>query len=251
MYQLFHLVIFLRGQGIKIFSLVVNECAENGFVLPTLEKIDPNELTELEKENMEIFGSTELEEEESEVPDSERYKVMRENNVKYDDLIDEESNNNRTKKNNEDLDISNLSNNDDIFQLKSDFNVIKMTEDSYEGAIVLVPKPNIYFEPVTVLDFSSLYPSEMIASDLSHDRIVEDDCWLGDEGKLRLQELGYDVLDRTYDNFSWVDNNNKSKGKLKNGEITIRFVQYRDGRKGLIPRILQKLLGARKATKKE
>ena len=55
--------------------------------------------------------------------------------------------------------------NNDVFQLRSDFNVIKMTEDSFEGAIVLVPKPNIYFEPVTVLDFSSLYPSEMISSD--------------------------------------------------------------------------------------
>ena len=148
------------------------------------------------------------------------------------------------------MDISKLSNDTDVFKLKSDFNVIKMTEDSYEGAIVLVPKPDIYFEPVTVLDFSSLYPSEMIASDLSHDRIVEDDCWLGEDGKKRLEELGYDVLDRTYDNFSWIDLNNKSKGKLKNGEITIRFVQYRDGSKGLIPRILQKLLGARKATKK-
>ena len=57
----------------------------------------------------------------------------------------------------------------------------------------------------------------MIASDLSHDRIVEDDCWLGEDGKKRLEELGYDVLDRTYDNFSWIDLNNKAKGKLKNG----------------------------------
>ena len=57
-----------------------------------------------------------------------------------------------------------------------------MTEDSYEGAIVLTPKPDIYTEPITVLDFSSLYPSEMIASDLSHDRICEDPYWLGDEG---------------------------------------------------------------------
>ena len=34
-----------------------------------------------------------------------------------------------------------------------------MTADSYEGAIVLTPKPDIYTEPITVLDFSSLYPS--------------------------------------------------------------------------------------------
>jgi DNA polymerase delta subunit 1 len=138
-----------------------------------------------------------------------------------------------------------------VFQLKSDFNVIKVTEDGYEGAIVLTPKPNIYFEPITVLDFASLYPSEMIASDLSHDRIVEDECWLGDEGIKRLDALGYDVLDRSYDNYSWVDPKNKNKGKYKNGVVTIRFVQTRDGSKGLMPRILQKLLTARKKKKKE
>ena len=125
-----------------------------------------------------------------------------------------------------------------------------MTEDSFEGAIVLVPKPNIYFEPVTVLDFSSLYHSEMIASDLSHDRIVEDECWLGEEGEKRLNALGYDVLDRSYDNLVWVDPKNKNKGKRKDGIKTVRFVQTRDGEKGLIPKILMKLLGARKATKK-
>jgi hypothetical protein len=126
-----------------------------------------------------------------------------------------------------------------------------MTEDGYEGAIVLTPKPNIYFEPITVLDFASLYPSEMIASDLSHDRIVEDECWLGDEGKSRLDALGYDVLDRSYDNLVWVDPKNHGKGKKPEGQTHVRFVQPKTGEKGLIPRILQKLLGARKASKKK
>ena len=53
-----------------------------------------------------------------------------------------------------------------------------------------------------------------IASDLSHDRIVEDECWLGEEGKKRLDALGYDVLDRSYDNLVWVDPKNKNKGKI-------------------------------------
>ena len=71
---------------------------------------------------------------------------------------------------------------------------------SYEGAIVLKPKPDIYFEPVTVLDFSSLYPSEMIASDLSHDRIVEDECWLGDEGiHEQHKELSIDLSQEEQD----------------------------------------------------
>ena len=42
----------------------------------------------------------------------------------------------------------------------------------YEGAIVLTPKPGIYFEPVAVLDYASLYPSSMIAENVSHDSMV-------------------------------------------------------------------------------
>ena len=229
--------IFLRGQGIKIFSLVVNECAENGFVLPTLEKVEMDEdEVELDiSDRQNIISNTNFDNFRGENPED-----IEESNYK---------NNNKLKNGKHNIKVKAIENND-VFQLKSDFNVIKMTEDSFEGAIVLVPKPNIYFEPVTVLDFSSLYPSEMIASDLSHDRIVEDECWLGDEGKKRLDILGYDVLDRTYDNFAWIDPKNKNKGKRKDGTKTVRFAQTRNGDKGLIPKILMKLLGARKATKK-
>jgi DNA polymerase elongation subunit (family B) len=212
--------IFLRGQGIKIFSLIVNECSENGFLLPTLEKIY------LEEEELDISSALSLDKQISKTPI-----------------------NNKDDKTN--LDISQLDeDNNDIFKLSNDFNVIKMTEDSYEGAIVLTPKPGIYFEPITVLDFSSLYPSEMIASNLSHDTMVEDDIWLGDEGTKRLKLLGYNILDRTYDNYKWIDVNKKSKGKIKDGITTIRFVQPVDGSKGLIPKVLMKLLSQRKAVKK-
>ena len=47
-----------------------------------------------------------------------------------------------------------------------------VNQDSYEGAIVFVPKPQICYEPVTVLDYASLYPSCMIAENISHDSIV-------------------------------------------------------------------------------
>ena len=52
--------------------------------------------------------------------------------------------------------------------------VVKSPKDrtGYEGAIVLKPKPGIYFEPVAVLDYASLYPSSMIAENVSHDSIV-------------------------------------------------------------------------------
>jgi DNA polymerase elongation subunit (family B) len=138
------------------------------------------------------------------------------------------------------------------FTLKSNFNQIIMNEESYEGAIVLNPKTDIYTEdPITVLDFSSLYPSEMISSDLSHDRICEDPYWLGETGAKHLADLGLSYLDRTYDNFMWINSKIKSQGKRKCGTTTVRFVQYPDGQKGLIPRVLQGLLKSRKDTKKK
>ena len=90
----------------------------------------------------------------------------------------------------------------------------------------------------------------MIASDLSHDRFVEDACWLGDDGRQRLEELGYEVLDRSYDNLVWVDPKNKGKGKRPEGKTHVRFVHPKTGEKGLIPKIEMKLLAARKAAKK-
>lgn len=50
----------------------------------------------------------------------------------------------------------------------------KSNNSSYEGAIVLPPKKGMYLEdPVAVLDYASLYPSSMIASNISHEVIVK------------------------------------------------------------------------------
>ena len=90
----------------------------------------------------------------------------------------------------------------------------------------------------------------MIASNLSHDSHCENPYWLGDQGGERIKKLGHSYLDVEYDVFDLIDPKNKNKGKKKVGVTTERFVQYADGRKGLVPMILKKLLGARKATKK-
>ena len=43
----------------------------------------------------------------------------------------------------------------------------------YEGAVVLKPNPGIYLdEPVSVLDYASLYPSSIIENNLSHETYV-------------------------------------------------------------------------------
>ena len=254
--------IFLRGQGIKAFSLITNECAKEEFLLPVLEKIEPDEV-ELDdttrQKHLHIAFKTEH--------DDDGDDLVEETATIFEDiLIDTATTATTTTASTtasttattttiatttttatQELHPSQIR-----LQLKKNFNQIIMRDESYEGALVLKPQTDIYTDdPITVLDFSSLYPSEMITSDLSHDRICEDPYWLGDSGAYHLQQLGLSYLDRTYDNFEWIDANIKSKGKRKCGFTTVRFVQYPDGKKGLIPRILMSLLASRKATKKK
>jgi DNA polymerase elongation subunit (family B) len=153
--------IFMRGQGIKIFSLVAKQCKEDDFVIPTLNKGKVGEVDENEPED----------------------------------------------------------------------------EEGYEGAIVLEPKTGIYTEdPVSVLDYASLYPSSMISENLSHDCLVERD------GKYDNLP-GVEYLDVSYDIYEKV---NEKKTKI--GERISRFVQ---NEKGVIPRILMTLLRKRKETRKK
>jgi len=265
--------IFLRGQGIKAFSLITNECAKEDFLLPVLERIEPEELT--------VDDSTRLAHtqtaQQRETADDDNDNIVDDDNLpdviddaESDDEDGDESEDDsstaardisksKTDKKMNDRKQSASKGNADAeihpskmrFKLPKDFNRIMMTDESYEGALVLKPVTDIYTEdPITVLDFSSLYPSEMITSDLSHDRICEDPYWLGESGARHLEQLGLSYLDRSYDNFEWIDPKKRSKGKRKCGMTTVRFVQYPDGRKGLIPRILMGLLASRKATKK-
>lgn len=148
--------IFMRGQGIKIFSLVAKECKNEGFLIPTISKV-----------------------------------------------IDKEE------------------------------------EDGYEGAIVLEPKTGIYIDdPVSVLDYASLYPSSMISENLSHDCIVIDPKYDNLPG-VEYLNIAYDIYEGEGDK------------KKKAGERICRFVQLPDGEKGIIPQILMKLLKQRKETRKK
>ena len=62
----------------------------------------------------------------------------------------------------------------------------------YEGAIVLEPEVGMYLEqPVSVLDYNSLYPSSMISHNLSHDSLVMDAAYDRLPG-LEYAEVVYD-----------------------------------------------------------
>ena len=128
---------------------------------------------------------------------------------------------------------------------------------TYAGAVVLRPKPDIYLEnPVAVLDFSSLYPSIIINCNMSHETLVQDSYYLGDEGGQRLKNMGLVYKDIEIHVWKMINGVNTKKTTKH------RFIQPKketekqpDGsyskpeNRGIIPRILMKLLAARKSTR--
>lgn len=154
--------IFMRGQGVKIFSLVAKQCRDDGMLIPT-----------------------------------------------------------RYAKRNVDGTLASPDGEDD---------------QGYEGAIVLEPQTGMYLDdPVTVLDYNSLYPSSMISENLSHDSLVIDPAY--------ANVPGVEYVDISYDKYE-----GKGAEKRKVGVQVCRFAQQDD--KAVLPRILQRLLQQRKATRK-
>ena len=128
-------------------------------------------------------------------------------------------------------------------------------QDSYEGAIVLTPTPGFYFKsPVGVADFASLYPSTIISENISHDTLA----WVKGydlNGKFLKYDYGSEEITGT----TWTDiefdvwgvkegDVRKNPEKVKRG---VRVCRYAQNVKGTLPDIVQKLLAARKAKRKE
>jgi len=212
--------IFLRGQGVKIFSLVAKECRDHDFLVPVLKKAsdygDDDKLREIRKQIRELSNKND---EDSEGPK-----------------------NFRKKDQDQDFQIGSALDDTGVDYIPED-------DDGYEGAIVLDPTPGIYLEePISVLDYGSLYPSSMISENLCHTSIVLDP---------KFDNLpGYTYLNVVYDIKKWIDPDRESLGKITVGQKTCRFVQFpndANGKavKGIIPMILQKLLAARKIYKKK
>ena len=140
--------------------------------------------------------------------------------------------------------------------------IIQDDNEGYEGAIVLDPLSGIYLdnEPVAALDFSSLYPSSIISENLSHDSVV----WVKDydlkgslvavkEGSDAYDNLeGWEYLEVDYDILKPSPTDTRKHPVLKPaGRRVCRFAQPLDSSvKATLPKILQKLLNQRKATRK-
>jgi len=135
-------------------------------------------------------------------------------------------------------------------------NQIIMTQEglegdaSYEGAIVLPPKIGMYLDqPIPVLDFNSLYPSNMIAYNLSPDtlayvknydlngKLLNPECVKKFEG-FQIDEVGYDI---------------KNDDGQAVGRQVCGFVQptVNPQTLGLLPLTLDILLKKRKETRKK
>jgi DNA polymerase elongation subunit (family B) len=113
--------------------------------------------------------------------------------------------------------------------------------EGYEGAIVLEPKEAIYLdEPIVVFDYGSLYPSSMICRNLSHDTFIIDKSYMDiKDDNIEIIKVSYDLYEGTGDK------------KTKTGVQDCYYATYKDGKKGVIPDILDMLLTARKDTRKK
>lgn len=116
-------------------------------------------------------------------------------------------------------------------------------EVQYEGATVIEPNKGYYDVPIATLDFASLYPSIMMAHNLCYTTLIDETMIKA----LKLQE-GVDYVK--------TPNNGKSRGieaqlikRLSFLAPQLDFFVKSSKRQGLLPTVLQDLLGARKRAK--
>ena len=112
--------------------------------------------------------------------------------------------------------------------------IVDEEKDKYEGALVIPPKVGIHYNPICVLDFSSLYPSSIICYNISHECLIFDEYKINvDLTKYKINSIEFDV---------------ETKGVKET--VTCNYVEKLNGEKGILPVILMDLLNNRKRVKK-
>ena len=141
------------------------------------------------------------------------------------------------------------------------------SNDGYEGAIVLPPKCSMYMDnPVACVDYSSLYPSIQISQNYSPDskvwtkefnlkgELLKQTGEIDEKGQYIYDNLaGYEYIDLEFDLFEYRRDPLKPSAKAiktKVGTKLCRWAQFPDGKKGIMPAILEELLKARSETRK-
>jgi DNA polymerase elongation subunit (family B) len=137
-------------------------------------------------------------------------------------------------------------------------------DDGFEGAIVLEPKPGIYSDdPVSVLDYASLYPSSIIEKNLSHETFIgtEEDIKNNPILEEVIQSIGgYDKCWAIeYDDYIYEKRGKTTHKQKANTKTKCYFLKNRRTEDGkiikeslaIIPKVLQTFLDARKSTRKK
>lgn len=121
-------------------------------------------------------------------------------------------------------------------------------DEKFTGATVFDPIPGLY-ENVIPMDFTSLYPTTMISNNICYTTLIRD-------------ELKNDIDDNYCHTFEWEEHSNcchdpktnpKSKAKkvIKCSKFHYKFFKEDYVEKGILPKLLDHLLCARKETKKK
>jgi DNA polymerase elongation subunit (family B) len=128
--------------------------------------------------------------------------------------------------------------------------------DGYEGAIVLPPKIGMYLDqPISVLDFNSLYPTNMISYNLSPDTLVCEREFDNEGTKIRHEGVKIEevaVLKEKYV-LEEVEYDTKDAKGVIIGKTICTFVQPNDDPMtvGVLPKTLDILLKKRKEFKEK
>ena len=209
--------IFLRGQGVKVTSVVNKKCSEMNTKIPDLKS----------------------------KPRMGQYRKMFENGATDEDIKDQI------------IEIEGGYRRPKDYELKEWLDEIKSKDfkiEGFEGAIVLEPKAGIYLDdPIAVLDYASLYPSSIIEKNLSHETYIEDESLIDKIGKENLHKINYDNYiyrgkgkGETIEKI--IDENEPIKTCYY---LKSEFMEENNiAPKGIIPSVLDHLLKARNDTKK-
>lgn len=114
------------------------------------------------------------------------------------------------------------------------------SDEQYEGATVIEPKKGYYDVPIATLDFSSLYPSIMMAHNLCYTTLID---------KKAIDRL---ALVKDVDYIQTPNNGNLSlcfQSRILHSSSHADFFVTSAKRKGLLPTILEDLISARKRAK--
>ena len=273
--------IFLRGQGVKVSSVMAKVCGEENTRIPDLRKSpfmrdyikEMKGLTKLEEPALRDHQIERLQEihanqlatltEQSQVEEklqehSQKIKGYSQKlkTLSKEDLIKEAVKNSLRDDNSKFGPPKDWILEEWVDEAVSIHNGEKGME-GYEGAIVLDPKPGLYLDdPIAVLDYASLYPSSIIEMNISHETQVyremidkglfrEDDCNVIHyvNWVYRLKGKG-----NTVEKVKSETDPTKTCYFLK--EEYLEKLSGSGSGKGIVPKVLAQVLQARSDTKK-